>query len=558
MSFLEVVLRPKSLNRLVLLVIYALILVFISQPIYGTTDDKILAGFADGSYTGETEIQTIFIQPIINFILIPFYNIFPYFGWYAIFQVGLVLIALSLIAPALNALKPFLNKYFLALSLFILSWQIPQITYTSTAILTFLLTSLLLFLYLLNGEKSKLKITIVVIVFILSFHWRTEAVLGISTLLILPITKYFKRLIKFNRNLIAIFLIVLTSITSFNYFLREANASEEWDSYNQWNSYRHQLQNRILQDNLWRELEKISWSTAEHNLFISLSYGDPNTFNSEWIEPAFESSRSSAGLKGVINADPAYTLSDTIKVFKNYKSELFYLVFLSVILLILFRTLKNFAYITLIWMQGLLITYFMAATLHTPERVVIPLFMGSTIISLVLILDQNLTKLSRFNLINTATLVGFLLLIFAPGGLKDDFSYRENAIKDSNEVKQVLSNFDEKNILLGSVGTEVNHLVNPFVRSKFEKDLKIITVGNWETFSPHWYKRNFKLGIISNNVNDDLIKNPKVLWVTQEIPDTAYQVELYLQEQNKSEFERRGVNTGLKEINVFKFAPDSP
>jgi hypothetical protein len=62
-------------------------------------------------------------------------------------------------------------------------------------------------------------------------------------------------------------------ITSFNYFLREANASEEWDSYNQWNSYRHQLQNRISQDNLWRELEKISWSTAEHNLFISLSYG---------------------------------------------------------------------------------------------------------------------------------------------------------------------------------------------------------------------------------------------------------------------------------------------
>ena len=558
MSFLEVVLRPKIKNRLALLVIYALILVFISQPIYGTTDDKILAGFADGSYTGEKEIQTIFIQPIINFILIPFYNIFPYFGWYAIFQVGLVVIILSLIPPELNKIKPFLGNYFLALSIFVLSWQIPQITYTSTAILLFILSSLLIFLYLLNGEVGKLKIIIVAIIFIFSFFWRLEAVLGISTLLFLPMVKYYRRLIQFNKKFILIFFILFTTVTSLNYSLQVTNASEDWVKYNKWNNFRHQLQNRILQDNLWRELEKISWSTAEHNLFISLSYGDPNTFNSDWIEPAFELSKSSAGLKGLINADLTYTLIKTIKVLQNYKIELFYLLFLSIILLNLFRTLKNFVYISLIWMQGLLITYFMAATLHTPERVVIPLFMGCTIISLVLILDQNLTKLPRFNLINTAPLVGFLVLIFAPGGLKDDFSQRENVIKDSNEVKQVLSNFDEKNILLGSVGTEVNHLVNPFVRSKFEKDLKIITVGNWETFSPHWYERNFKLGIISNNVYDDLIKNPKVLWVTQEIPDTAYQVELYLREQNKSEFERRSVNTGLNEINVFKFAPDSP
>jgi hypothetical protein len=558
MTWIEVALRPKTINRLVLLITYSLVLISFSQPIYGTTDDKILAGFVDGSYTGEREIQTIFIQPVINFILIPFYYFFPNFGWYAIFQVGLVLIALSLIPPALNALKPFLNKYFLALSLFILSWQIPQITFTSTAILTFLLTSLLLFLYLLNGEKSKLKITIVVIVFILSFHWRTEAVLGISTLLILPITKYFKRLIKSNRNLIAIFLITLTSITSFNYFLREANASEEWDSYNQWNSYRHQLQNRISQDDLWKDLEKISWSPAEHNLFISLSYGDPSVFNSQWIKPAFELSRSKTGLNGLIYADPTYTLKETIKVFQDYKVELFYLIFLAILLLILFRTVQTFFLIFLTWMQGLITTYFMTATLHTPERVIIPLFIGCTIISLVLILDQYLARLPKINLINTATLVGFLVFIFAPGGLKDDFSYRENAIKDSNEVKQVLSNFDEKNILLGSVGTEVNHLVNPFVSSKFEKDLKSITVGNWETFSPHWEKRNFKLGIRSKNVYEDLVQNPKVLWITQEIPDTAYKVELYLREQNISEFERRGLKTGLDGLNVFSFAPDSP
>jgi hypothetical protein len=82
MTFIEIALRPKSINRFVFLVIFSLILIYLSQPIYGTTDDKILAGFIDGSYTGELEIQTIFIQPIISLILTPFYYVLPSFGWY--------------------------------------------------------------------------------------------------------------------------------------------------------------------------------------------------------------------------------------------------------------------------------------------------------------------------------------------------------------------------------------------------------------------------------------------------------------------------------------------
>lgn len=558
MKFVKIILRPKPLNRLILLVSYSMLLIYSSQPIYGTTDDKILAGFLDRSYTGERELQTIFIQPLINFILMPFYYVLPTLGWYAIFQLGLVIIALSLVPPALNSVKPILNNYFLVLSLFVLSWQVPHITYTSSAILTFLLASLLIFLYFLNGEKSKSKIVIVIILFTLSFYLRPEAVLGISILLILPIIKYFKSMMKVDKNLLILSLIIITLLTSVNFLLRDFNASDEWDKYNQWNSYRHQLQNRISQDNLWRDLEKISWSPAEHNLFLSLSYGDPNTFNSRWIKPAFESTSSTTGVNGLINANLAYTQKEVIRVIQDYQVQIFYMLILSAILLILFRTFQSFFLIFLIWMQGLLIIYFMAATLHTPERVVIPLFIGCTIISLVLILDQNMSRLIRFNFVNTAILVSFFAIIMSPGGLYRDFVDRKKEINNSIIVKQVLSNYDENYILLGSVGTEVNHLVNPYLSSNFEQDLKIITVGNWETFSPHWYKRNLKLGIKSKNVYQDLIKNPRVLWVTKEIPDTAYQIELYLREQNISEFERRGVTTGLIGLNVFRFAPGAP
>ena len=556
MTFIEIALRPKSINRFVFLVIFSLILIYFSQPIYGTTDDKILAGFIDGSYTGEPEMQTIFIQPIISLILTPLYYFLPSFGWYAIFQVGIVIIALSLVPPALNSVKPILNNYFLALSLFILCWYVPKITFTSSAILTFLLAYLSIILYLISGEKSKLKIVIVVFMFIFSFYLRPEAVIGISILLILPIVKYFKNIMKCNKSLLLVFLVLISLLTSVNLLLREFNSSEEWNKYNEWNSYRHQIQNRILQDNLWRDLDKISWSPAEHNLFLSLSYGDPNTFNSQWIKPAFESSRSSAGLSGLINATPAHTLQKTIWVIQKYSVEIFYLLFLSTILLILVRTRKTVFYIFATWIQGLTLVYYMAATLHTPERVVIPLFIGCTIICLVLVLDQNISRLIRINSVSTVTLASFVALIVTPGGLYHDYVDRKEEINNSIKAKQVLGNYDENYILLGSVGTEVNHLVNPYLSSNFEQDLKIITVGNWETFSPHWYKRNLKLGIESKNIYQDLIKNPRVLWVTKEIPDTAYQVELYLREQNVSDFERRSVTTGLNGLNVFRFTPD--
>jgi hypothetical protein len=361
---------------------------------------------------------------------------------------------------------------------------------------------------------------------------------------------------KFNKSLLLVFIVLISSLTSVNLLLREFNSSEEWDKYNEWNSYRHQIQNRISQDNLWRDLDKISWSPAEHNLFLSLSYGDPNTFNSQWIKPAFELTRSTTGLNGLINASPAHTLQRTIWVIQKYQVEILYLLFLSTILLVLFRTRQTVFYIFATWTQGLTLVYFMAATLHTPERVVIPLFIGCTIVCLVLVLDQNISRLIRFNSVRIVTLASFVALITTPGGLYHDYVDRKEEIDNSIKVKQVLSNYDEDYILLGSVGTEVNHLVNPYLSSNFEQDLKIITVGNWETFSPHWYKRNLKLGIESKNIYQDLIKNPRVLWVTKEIPDTAYQVELYLREQNVSDFERRSVTTGLNGLNVFRFTPD--
>jgi hypothetical protein len=61
--FLDIVLR------FIFLSILATVVAILGKPVFGTTDDNILAGFVDGSYTGERESKLIFIRPLIGSII---------------------------------------------------------------------------------------------------------------------------------------------------------------------------------------------------------------------------------------------------------------------------------------------------------------------------------------------------------------------------------------------------------------------------------------------------------------------------------------------------------
>ena len=86
-------------------------MITLADPIYGTTDDKILAGFVDGSYTGDHELRSIFIQPITNVFMLPFYYILPNFGWYFLFQSLFLIIGLSLVSNEINAINEILGHF---------------------------------------------------------------------------------------------------------------------------------------------------------------------------------------------------------------------------------------------------------------------------------------------------------------------------------------------------------------------------------------------------------------------------------------------------------------
>ena len=554
MKFLSIFFGSKFLYRTIILTIFSILLITLADPIYGTTDDKILAGFVDGSYTGDHELRSIFIQPITNVFMLPFYYILPNFGWYFLFQLFFLILGLSLVSDEINAIKPILNNLIFAISILILSWFVPQPTFTAASFLICLIGILLLILIANRVELDKFRVFAVVILLLYSFALRTEAFLGTLSLLIVPICFHYRKIL--NLILKNLSMIILVSLVFFpsNYMLLKVTENSGWQEYDNWNSYRHQLQNRVSQNFILENIDKIGWSVPEHNLFVDLSYGDASTFNSDWIKPAFDLTRDKTGITGLVNADFSLTSNKMFKIIVEQQAVTIGVFILLFVLFLVFTTYRSLIALIFSVTSILFYLYFISSTLHTPERIVVPLIFSTLFIYITLIINDKQRDIVDVNKLNLLIFASISLTLISHNGFLDSYINRNTKIEYSENVKRVLDPFSKRYILIGSVGTEVNHLVNPYYQSESQNEIKSIISGNWETFSPYWYKRNEKLGVVSKNVYQELLSNSKTLWITKKIPDTSYSIELYLRERQINGFDRTGITTSLDDLNLYQFA----
>ena len=554
MKFLSIFIGSKFLNRTIILTIFSILLITLADPIYGTTDDKILAGFVDGSYTGDHELRSIFIQPIINVFMLPFYYILPNFGWYFLFQLFFLILGLSLVSDEINAIKPILNNLIFAISIIVLSWFVPQPTFTAASFLICLIGILLLILIANRVELDKFRLFAVVILLLYSFALRTEAFLGTLSLLIVPICFHYRKIL--NLILKNLSMIILVSLVFFpsNYMLLKVTENSGWQEYDNWNSYRHQLQNRVSQNFILENIDKIGWSVPEHNLFVDLSYGDASTFNSDWIKPAFDLTRDKTGITGLVNADFSLTSNKMFKIIVEQQAVTIGVFILLFVLFLVFTTYRSLIALIFSVTSILFYLYFISSTLHTPERIVVPLIFSTLFIYITLIINDKQRDIVDVNKLNLLIFASISLTLISHNGFLDSYINRNTKIEYSENVKRVLDPFSKRYIFIGSVGTEVNHLVNPYYQSESQNEIKSIISGNWETFSPYWYKRNEKLGVVSKNVYQELLSNSKTLWITKKIPDTSYSIELYLRERQINGFNRTGITTSLDDLDLYHFA----
>jgi hypothetical protein len=534
---------------------------FLGNPIYGTTDDYILSSFISGTYTGEKEKTLIFIEPLVSIFLHTFQTFFPQINIYSVFMSSILIITFTVMGIIVSYNK-YQNKkslYFLYLtfSTFSALWFFFGPTYTSASILGTSLNLLNLYLiynlklpkiinYIFNGFVS--------LILAVSILIRPESALVILALVIFIIFIHYifsHNIILFKNilfsTLIVIFMVLINQIYS------QKVSNQEWNNYSKWNSMRHQIQHRLSQNYLDEAMIESKWTIPEYHLFMDLAFADGNRFNNDWIKPAFDFTSKYRGITSIKYVDQKMVIDKIFTALNKNQVTIFIQLLLYLILGVFFRFKKFFIYsVILIQFPILLMQIYMIIFLHLPNRVFIPML----ILQNFLLIFLNYKKLLEIKYFKISNAIYILLysLTFIVGliTIQKHNLNNKNLYFKNKEISNFLYSVDPNGVFIGPGNTEIYHLNNPYLSEEKPNTPKIMTVGNWETFSPHWYKRLNFFGISNNSAYESLFK-PGFYWIGYPQPNTSYLVELYLKEKGDLEVTRENIAEFSDGLGVFKY-----
>ena len=548
--------------RFFFLSILATVTAIFGHPVFGTTDDNILAGFVDGSYTGERESKLIFISPLIGFILYITQGLLPNLGVYSLFLILILILSLTNFGALLRIYsksdisKKVLDTSWLVLSIPIIMWFTLRPTYTSASMLITLINLLSLAVLIFSEYRKNLYLNTILSTILLSigFLIRPEGGIGVILVAIPVIGLIFlqNRYVNFSKLFVS--LIGFFMIFGVDSLIQNQSNTSEWKKYDKWNNLRHQIQHRVSQEYLDDFLKVNEWSVPEYHLFMDIAFGDERTFNAKWLSPAFESTSFTRGPQGVFNASIIATFSKIVTILKSYPHIIIiqvsiFLIILSSLRINILRKLK----ILLVVYSGVIASlYYMSATLHIPERGVVPILYMPTLMLLASTIFFDQKKNLNITKVRFLGILFVIISILAPNGLLDirskNMSNKELAVLASNELNM----FSKKAIYIGPGNSEFYEYRNPYINLAYWNSPTIITTGNWETFSPHWYKRLNVYGINQPSIYEELF-NKNRFWFGSQLPDIAYKVDLFLREKGLTEFSRRGVLDMKSGYVLYKF-----
>jgi hypothetical protein len=492
-------------------------------------------------------------------------KIFPIFQFYSVFILALVIVTFSIFGNILikrskvEFRNNILNLFWVGISAPTIIWFTLAPTYTATSIILTGLSTMTISILIFDQKKTRIIVLIMVSsIFSLGYLIRPEGALGTLALILVPLiyVSIQKRFI--NKGSLISVIFIVGSFISVDSGIQKLTNTESWQNYDNWNSMRHQIQHRVGQNSLLDSRESNKWTTPEYHLFMDLAFGDERIFNKSWITPAFESTKEYRGISGLLNAN----FIEVIRILLNILTNYYHIILIQLILLLL--TLRNVSTsiiqkisITLVsWAPILAALYFTVATLHAPERSIYPiLVMPSIIVVTLLIILGSKVKDARgstiFYLIGTFI---FLLLLFPGKGIINEIKTNDKNIAAAIILSSELIKFDDQAIFIGPGNTEFYYFSNPYINPAQWDRPKVITVGNWDTFSPHWYKRNQYVGIEQKSVYEALFTKD-IYWLSNSLPDTSYLVELFLKENGFPAANRQNVAVFPEGQMLYKFLP---
>jgi len=496
---------------------------FFLKPIYGTTDDFILDSWLNGTYTGEYESDSIFISSFASNFFSYLYSLTNVLPWYPLVLLVINFISIIFIVYQIKKNEKIsVNNYFILIItlLYFFIWSFLRITYTSAGIIL-AIAALISFYYSIKLNDNKMLI-ISILFYFLAFSTRPESLIA-AKIFFYPIFIFKFENIKL---LIIRSLLLLSSliiIFGLNRLI-ENNQPEDFKKYRTWSKQVQSFAGRPTMEIVAKNIGNSGWTTSEYNSFKDLTYFDPQIFNEDWINSGLELTKN-------YFLNPNLELNNVFNIFENtYKSLSLFLICLLFVAILVFYNFKNNKTIIFLFMLNfLLINFLLGLYFQNVARVSVPIFIG-VIIFLTIVLNK---PIKRNPLIITSIII-ITILYFSVIKLNTESIQKiSKNINNSNFIKSKFS----QNIILIHGNQEFAQHSNPYSLNKIDKNPNVFMIGNWDTFSPHWYKRAKNLGLDGKNLTYELLNNKKLLWTAPSVPDTTFNLKNLLKEQGLGEVE---------------------
>ena len=510
-------------NHLYVIGFLIFILMFFLKPIYGTTDDFILDSWLNGTYTGEYESDSIFISSFASNFFSYLYSLTNVLPWYPLVLLVSNLNSIIFIVYQIKINENIsLNNYLILIItlLYFFIWSLLRITYTSTGIIL-AIAALISFYYSIQLSNNKMLIISILFSF-LAFSTRPESLIA-AIIFFYPIFIFKFKNIKL---LIIRSLLLLSSfviIFGLNRLI-ENNQPEDFKEYRTWSKQVQSFAGRPTMEIVAKNIGNSGWTTSEYNSFKDLTYFDPQIFNEDWINSGLE-------ITSNYYFKPNLDFSNVVKILENiYKSFSFFLISLLFVVILIFYNFKNNkTAISVFLLNFLLMNILLGLFFQNVARVSVPILIG-VIIFLTIILNKPIKR----NVLIIPSIIIITFLSFSIFKLNtENIQKISKNLNNSNFIKNKFS----QNIILIHGNQEFAQFVNPYSLSKVDQNLNVFMIGNWDTFSPHWYKRANNLGIDGQNLTDELLNNKKLLWTAPSIPDTTFNLKNLLKEQGLGDIE---------------------
>ena len=509
----------------IVFIFLTLFLVAFAKPIYGTTDDYILNSWLNGSYTGINEKESIFITSIFSNVISSIYNFYPNISWYPIFLLLVTLASVmklnQFILAKSNISKTLQYINFVVLAAY-LTWSIFGITYTATAIIAGVAGWVSIKDWLTNERKQTLIIAFIFIT--LSIVIRPESFLG-ATLIIYPFIIFKIKINKSKIFQILLFSSLVLTVLLINRIIESSSTSEMKD-YRDWAKKVQMFAGRPRMEAATKVIGNPGWTSSEYNLFVDLAYFDKNNFNTKWINQGIEATDE-------ISNRPSINLQKIITITEEYIQSLIFfgyiLMFIFLIIIYSIRKKKFRSIILFLSLNFILIHIFSGLFLHNVSRVTIPF-----LVTLFFMLSQFVT----FDFKNKYVVLpsSLIAMLFAAFFIQQN-NLNSNKIKTAEEYRNSIVIGQKDKIVLIHGNQEYFQNSNPFLAVTKDPDPNVFMVGNWDTFSPQWFKRAKLVGLNENNLIDSLTNNSNVYWSGPEVPDTTLNLINYLKESGYGVFE---------------------